>query len=418
LLNLQSAGRAWLLDTSLMQATELHYDSAGAATDKPCPRIGMGGAVACNIRQLALSASTTSLLGAAVTDDIGCPNGELRVGIVSDLAAPRLFLGATRSDAPNNLAYGVDVSSGRRCPDGVSNPSIASLRSPSGEQALAVWLERSVDAVADSCADPTAVAVLRAIGVWVMPGTQPSVAGTGAGTSQEIGMSAGSARAAVTGFALGGAVRTGYITAFGNADGRLALIVSDALPARTAADTTALSMPEPQPFGAADHIDFVTLAVEPAAPDATELRFGAAYRAGCGDEQTVEIALFRLSISSSFQLENYSTVRITRPSATHIDGNSLRPIITYAADGFRAPDENGVAPGGFIVVFADDAADALRAVRISRDGDLLDTEPYRVEQGRFEAVAPIHEVGRRVSYVAVKRNTRDVVLGRLQCSVD
>jgi hypothetical protein len=403
-LTLVSDGRAWLVDFARESASEIRYHSAAADGDagdeKACPRIGVGGPVACNMRQLTLSAGPSSLLGAAVSDDIGCPDGELRIGVSASDVNPRLFLGPSDAQLPNDLAYGVDVSPERRCPDvGVSSPSLASLRTSSGEQALAIWLERSVDAAADSCSELTGAAALRAIGVWVSAGAQPSLIASGAGRSRPLDASRGG-RPALLSFSREDGRRAGYIAGYGAASGRLTLLVNGALPARDA--SAELAPPAPQSFGEGEHVDRVALAAD---GDSEPLRFAAAYRSGCGDEQAISLALFRLGDA----LDNYATVRIG-PAA----GGGRGPFLSYVANGFRTEEPRG----GWLVVYEDAPTAALLARRVSVDGYALDPEPFRVWQGDVDAAACARDARGHVSYLVVKRDTRKLESAPILCSVD
>ncbi|MET0389975.1 MAG: putative metal-binding motif-containing protein [Polyangiales bacterium] len=420
LVGLVNRGRAWLLDLGSMQAPEIRYASQSMGT-KHCPRIADRLTVDCNLRELALSGSQTALFGAAVSDDVGCADGELRIGMIADTTAPALFVGGADRLTDSNLTYGVDVSADAPCPPGVQHPRLASLRQPDGDQALVVWSARSASSEvdADGCGEPAQATELRVIAVRAERGDRPSVIGSHAGRSERLGATAGGGPAAVLALAHPEADRARYLVAFGDETGTLALQLIT--PWRHGSNPEgALPLSEAQRFGLPARVDYVALAAAP--PDGSgNRRLAVAYRTGCGDAQQLALALFQLDDAPNSQLVLETTLQLGEPGAFLLGRRSTGPFVQYVPEGLFATITTTApkrAAGGWIVLFGDARSGEVFATRVSLDGAvLLDGQPYQVLSQPAAAISPSGDPMSQAAYIGVQRSAAVGLSGPLLCHV-
>lgn len=387
LLTVTRNGQAALVDPTRRTSTPFMFDSL-VETDPPsikrCPT--PGGNQACNFRELALASVGDSLIGAALSDNAGCTQGEIRVGVGRVAETPiSLWLGSSeRHDS--NVDSAIDRTE-EHCPkSGARRPAIVGRSDAAGVQALTVWLEGDPHG-ATFCGEAVGV---RGIGLWVIPADPAVVLATGGGNSQEIGRSRGGAAPAVI------ADVDGYIAAFGNSDGDLELRFLEALASATqAATTSALHVSEPHRFMEGRGVDFVALHFA-----GTNTRIGAAFRTDCSERAKIHAVV--LGVESGTPrvsgLNLIAEVELDSPTeATVLDG----PHLVYVPSGFQWSEGAETSRGGWLVswiVRVDDMT-RLLAARISEDGELLDRSPFQVAWGVFDQIVGFGAGDGRVSYV-------------------
>ncbi|MEM9070590.1 MAG: putative metal-binding motif-containing protein [Myxococcota bacterium] len=199
------------------EANESNLMQPQLVAEDECPFLVEGDALGtrCGFRTLDVAPASGSALFAAVVHDRGCPEGQLRLGRIDQLDAPRVVLRGP--PVRSNLHFGIDVDwSDRPCTGasrssgglGATQPVIQSA----GDRALALWLADSLerDVCDDTLVDLEAIEVIEESGnsggevvYWVT--------GSNSGAPQVLGEARGKAGVA--------AIEDGYLIGYGGADG-------------------------------------------------------------------------------------------------------------------------------------------------------------------------------------------------------
>lgn len=387
-------GYAAIVDPAEHRSAPITFDSQAAVAQsgmKPCPT--PGGNQACNARDLSLASLGETVIGAVVSDNAGCPQGEVRVGVGTASNAPISLWFGSSDRHESNITSAIDRTDDR-CPElGARRPAIVGISDATRAQALSAWLEGDPRS-ALACGEDVAV---RAIGLWIAPADPSVVRATGDGRSQEIGRTHGGGAPAVLGDA------NGYIVGFGNPAGQLELHLFAPLSSTDSEEepTPPLKVSPPYTFIQGGDVNFVALEF-----GNTQQRMAAAFRTSCGAQSEIAVFVFSLEGDRPQIIEEFATVALkSESSAVIVDG----PELVYVSTGFRVSERSRASLGGWIVswIVSIEGTTELLAARVSDDGVLLDESPFLVASGEFDRAVG-SAVDARVSYVGSK-SSRDVL---------